>query len=77
MYPQNDAFFSFSQSLLYLLSNRIMGFELSETNQGYKCILSYDVASGSEITPCNKIDQPLVVYRFAGNVMMPITTLRT
>ena len=23
--------------------------------------LSYDVASGSEITPCNKIDKPLVV----------------
>ena len=28
------------------------------------CILSYDVASGSEITPCNKIDKPLVAYRF-------------
>ena len=25
---------------------------------------SYDVASGSEIKPCNKIDKPLVVYRF-------------
>ena len=32
-------------------------------------ILSYDVASGSEITPCNKICKPLVVYRFSGNVM--------
>ena len=32
-------------------------------------ILSYDVASGSEITPCNKIDKQLVVYRFRGNVM--------
>ena len=31
-------------------------------------ILSYDVTSGSEITPCIKIDKPLVVYRF-GNVM--------
>ena len=39
--------------------------------------LSYDVASGSEITPCNKIDKPLVVYRFSGNVMMSLTTLRT
>ena len=38
--------------------------------------LSYDVASGSEITPCNKIDKPLVVYRFTGNVMTSITTLR-
>ena len=39
--------------------------------------LSYDVASGSEIKPCNKIDKPLVVYRFTGNVMTSITTLRT
>ena len=39
--------------------------------------LSYDVASGSEITPCNKIDKPLVVYRFSGNVMTSITTLCT
>ena len=34
--------------------------------------LSYDVASWSEITPCNKIDKPLVVYRFLGNVMTSI-----
>ena len=27
-----------------------------------------DVASGSEITPCNKIDKPLVVYRFSGKL---------
>ena len=26
--------------------------------------LSHDVASGSDITPCNKIDKPLVVYIF-------------
>ena len=39
--------------------------------------LSYDVASGSGITPCNKICKPLVVYRFLGNVMTSITTLRT
>ena len=31
--------------------------------------LSYDVASESEITPFIKIDKPLVVYRFGGNVM--------
>ena len=30
----------------------------------FESVLSYDVASGSEITPCNKIDKPLVVYRF-------------
>ena len=40
-------------------------------------VLSYNVASRSEITPCNKIDKPLVVYRFSGNVMPSITTLRT
>ena len=43
----------------------------------YLYTLSYDAASGSEITPCNKIDKPLVVYRFTGNVMTFITTLRT
>ena len=37
--------------------------------------LSYDVTFGSEITPCNKMDKPLVVYRFTGNVMKSITTL--
>ena len=41
------------------------------------CLLSYDVSSGSEITPCNKICKPLVVYRFSGNVMTSITTLCT
>ena len=41
------------------------------------CDLSYDVASGSGITPCNKIAKPLVVYRTTGNVMTSITTLRT
>ena len=40
-------------------------------------VLSYDVASESEITPCNKIDKPLVVYRFTGNVMTSITAFRT
>ena len=32
---------------------------------------------GSEITPCNKINKPVVVYRFTGNVITSITTLRT
>ena len=27
-------------------------------------VLSYDVASGSEIMPCNKTCKPLVVYHF-------------
>ena len=39
-----------------------------------KTVLSYDVKSRIEITPCNKIEQPLVVYRFSGNVMTSITT---
>ena len=43
----------------------------------FKEHLSYDVASGSGITPCNKIYKPPVVYRFSGNVMTSITTLRT
>ena len=35
--------------------------------------LSYDVASESEITPCNEIDKRLVVNRFLGKVMTSIT----
>ena len=30
-----------------------------------KGFLSHDVASGNVITPCNKVDNPLVVYRFS------------
>ena len=40
-------------------------------------ILSHDLASESDITPCNKIDKPLVDYSFLGNVMTSITTLLT
>ena len=46
-------------------------------NLGININLSYDVVSGSEITPCNKMDKALVVYRFSGNIMTSITTLRT
>ena len=28
-------------------------------------VLSHDVASGSDIMPCNEIDKPQVVYRFS------------
>ena len=42
-----------------------------------KSLLTYDVASRSEITPYNKFDKPLVFYRFTGNVMTSITTLRS
>ena len=52
--------------------------ELERNYQDMRLLyLSYDVASRSEITPCNKIDKPLVVYIFLGNVMPSITTLRT
>ena len=43
----------------------------------FNIYLSYEVASGSEITPCNKVDKPLVVYRFTGNGLTSIATLRT
>ena len=49
----------------------------SQQVNSYSNFLSYDVASGSEITQCNKIDKPLVVYRIRGNVMTSIATLRT
>ena len=45
--------------------------------QMFDYVLSHDVASGSDVTLCNKIDKPLVVYRFTGNDMTSITTLRT
>ena len=38
--------------------------------------LSYDIAPGSEITSCNKIHKPLVVYRLVNKVMTSIITLR-
>ena len=44
---------------------------------GVKATLSNDVVSGTERTSCNKIDKPLVVYKFTGNIMTSITTLPT
>ena len=52
---------------------------------GYVCVpnnidterpLSYDVASGKDITLCNTIDKPLVVYIFTGDGMTSVATLR-
>ena len=51
----------------YITSHRIANIYLSY----------YGVASGSEITPCNEIDKPPVVYRFSGNVIISITTFST
>ena len=53
-----------------------LAFKMKYLEMNKYCHLSYGVASGSEITPCNNIDKPLVVYRFSGNVMTSITTLR-
>ena len=65
----------FYRAVLSVLSNFAIIFD-GEKRAVY-LTLSYDVASGSEITPCNKICKPLVVYRFTGNVITSITTLRT
>ena len=37
--------------------------------------LSHDGVSESDIMQCNKIDKPLVVYKFTGNAMTPILML--
>ena len=57
------------QGLIYQTS------KLRWLNSNYSS-LQHDIASGSDITPCNKIDKPLVVYRFSVNLMMAIITLR-
>ena len=41
--------------------------EVSKVGESIYYIL-HDVASGSETTPCKKIDKPLVVYRLVHNV---------
>ena len=71
-------FFIFGILLTTSLPGRLL-FSFCFFLKNYFCINSTlnDIASGSEITPCNKIDKPLVVYRFSGNVMTSITPLRT
>ena len=66
------------------MTEKLLTHGCKESNQNHQYAnvslekyLSYDFMSGSEITPCNKIDYPLVIYRFLGNVMTSITTLRT
>ena len=65
---------SISISVLILMSTALQHMHVTYGVNFYE-FLSYDVASGSEITPCNKIDKPLVVYRSLGNVMTSIITL--
>ena len=50
----------------------IFGIPLKKVNILY---LSHDNAFGSDIMPYNKIDKPLVVYSFSGNIMTSIITL--
>ena len=45
------------------------GVSCADSVKQLKCALSYDVASGGEITPCIKINKALVFYRFSENVM--------
>ena len=77
-----DCKYSHASKLWYIstiqcLLNQIRNKIIYDYSSSVQFNLSYDVASGSEITPCNKIDKTLVVYRFTGNVMTSITTLRT
>ena len=44
-------------------------------NRVLEAFLSHDVASGSEITPCNEIDKPLVVNRLVRNLIPSIIML--
>ena len=71
--------FSYKERILNTILNWRSDYALKTHTQieyimGY---LWYDVANGNEITPCNKIDKPLVVYRFSGKVRTSVTTLRT
>ena len=58
------------QKILYFFTPKI-DFALAnsadpdEMPHSVQIILSHDAASGSDIMPCNKIDKPLVVYRFS------------
>ena len=78
-----DAFNHLATALHYFIEHTTTaiavdwGIRISNQQTIKQSWLSYDVASGSVITPCNKIDKPLVVYRFTGNVMTSITTLRS
>ena len=75
MYTLNSIL-QYSPFITLCLGSIIMNHVISELC--YKgTILQMKYRSGSEITPCNKIDKPLVVYRFSGNVITSITLLRT
>ena len=73
---EENEFFSASLYVWYLKYWALCDYQV--TFELYTRVNSlYHMTSGSEITPCNKIDQQLVVYRYTENVMTSITTLRT
>ena len=51
------------------IENNINGHSIEKPPKLNYANLSYNVKSGSEITPCNKINKPLVVYQFMVNVI--------
>ena len=59
---QNDSVYS---TVVHCAFNYIIERKANIFDSGiFYTLLSYDVASGSDITLCNKIDKPLVVNRF-------------
>ena len=64
--PSLGGYYRLNQSI-----NVLREFKYTQTETvNYSC-LSYDFASGSEITPCNKICKPLVVYRISETLLRP------
>ena len=81
--PIHDSYFQYIKKFVVSKAYNKVSFSFPEIDiafiafvRKYMFNLSYDVASGSEIAPCNKICKPLVVYNFTGNVITSITTLR-
>ena len=61
------------EALIFTLSKTLYPL-LSTTNQAAGVV---DITSGSEITPCNIIDKPPLVYRFSGNVHNNVAYIMT
>ena len=60
--------------MLSFLLTRVYGATKSKKMQYDEEFLSHDIASGSDIMPCNKIDKTLVIYRFRNYIMTSIST---
>ena len=78
IFSKDCVYFTFKNVKLifnhFSIKSQVVGTRKNPLNE--KCRLSHEVTSGSDITPCNKIDKPLVVYRLARNVMTAIIMLR-